>query len=534
MASITSLMGSTNSTSGIYGNRNVISGLASGLDTESMIENAVSGIKERLKNLNRDRTMLEWEQSAYRSIIDKMVSFSSKYTSYSSSTNLMSNSFFDSATRVTTGGTYANLVSATGKSSSDFKILSATAATAATYSGIGTFDIADGKTFGTGLTMAELGLTAEKLGLAEGKNLNLSVTLEDGTEKSFEIAETDTLGSVLSKMKSELGINATYSEITGEFYLKSTETGKANSFTLGGSLATALFGANATQKAEGTDATVKLSINGTTVEKTQAGNIFNIDGMQVTLKGNIAETSEADAVSFTTSVDSDKIISTIKSMVEEYNTMANEIHTAYTTKPLTTSKGKRYEPLTEEEASELSESTIENYEKKAKTGILFGDNDLFSAYDEMRSIISSMDLEAIGITTVYDGGKTTLSVDETKLRSALENDPDKVRDTFTADKTSGAQKDGVMTRFQKTMDKYAKTTGDKGILVNLAGTEKSATSLTNNNYKSRIDRLQEQIERWEEKLSNKIDYYTKQFSALEQMISDMNSQSSALMGMMGY
>ena len=51
MASITSLMGSTNSTSGIYGNRNVISGLASGLDTESMIENAVSGIKERLKNL---------------------------------------------------------------------------------------------------------------------------------------------------------------------------------------------------------------------------------------------------------------------------------------------------------------------------------------------------------------------------------------------------------------------------------------------------------------------------------------------------
>ena len=525
MASITSLMGNSSSTSGIYGNRNVISGLASGLDTESMIENAVSGIKERLANLNRDRTMLEWEQSAYRSIIDKMVSFSSKYASYSSSTNLMSNAFFDGATRVTTSGTFANMVSATGKTNSDFKILSATAATAATYSGIAKFEnIAEGKTFGTGLTMAELGLAAG----------DLSVTLEDGTVKTLNVAETDTLGAVLSKMKSELGINATYSETTGEFYLKSTETGKANSFTLGGSLATALFGDNATQKAEGTDATVKLSINNTIVSKTQASNTFNIDGMQVTLKGNIAETSEADAVSFTTSVDSDKIIKTIKSMVEEYNTMANEINSAYTTKPLTTSKGKRYEPLTEEEASELSESTIENYEKKAKTGILFGDNDLFSAYDEMRSIISSMDLEAIGITTVYDGGKTTLTVDEDKLRSALENDPDKVRDTFTADKTSGDAKDGVMTRLQKTMDKYAKTTGDKGILVNLAGTEKSATSLTNNNYKSKIDRLQEQIERWETKLSNKIDYYTKQFSALEQMISDMNSQSSALMGMMGY
>lgn len=524
MASITSLMGGTSNTSGIYGNRNVISGLASGIDTEAMIENAVSGIKEQLANLNRDRTMLEWEQTAYRSIIDKMVSFSSKYASYSSSTNLTSNSFFDSATRVTTGGTYANMVSATGKTNSDFKILSATAATAATFSGIGSFTLGEGKTFGLGLTMTDLGLTAG----------DLSVTLEDGTVKTLDVAETDSLGSVLSKMKSELGINATYSEFTGEFYLKSTETGKANSFTLGGSLATALFGDNATQKVEGSDATVKLSINGTTVEKTQAGNTFNIDGMQVTLKGNIAETSEADAVSFTTSVDSDKIIGVIKSMVEEYNTMANEIHSAYTTKPLLTSKNKRYEPLTEEEASELSESTIENYEKKAKTGILFGDSDLFSAYDEMRSIISSMDLEAIGISTVYDGGKTTLAVDETKLRSALENDPDKVRDTFTADKTNGDAKDGVMTRLQKTMDKYAKTTGDKGILVNLAGTEKSATSLTNNNYKSKIDRLQEQIERWEEKLSNKIDYYTKQFTALEQMISDMNSQSSALAGMMGY
>ena len=49
-----------------------------------------------------------------------------------------------------------------------------------------------------------------------------------------------------------------------------------------------------------------------------------------------------------------------------------------------------------------------------------------------------------------------------------------------------------------------------------------------------MDRLQEQIERWQEKLSDKVDYYTRQFTALEKMISEMNSQSSALAGMMGY
>ena len=45
MASITSLSNSNYNTSSIYGNRNVLSGLASGMDTEQMIENAVSGIK---------------------------------------------------------------------------------------------------------------------------------------------------------------------------------------------------------------------------------------------------------------------------------------------------------------------------------------------------------------------------------------------------------------------------------------------------------------------------------------------------------
>ena len=526
MASISSLTGSTSSSS-IYGNSNVISGLASGMDTEAMIENAVSGIKEKIANLNKKNTMLEWEQSAYRSIIDKMDAFSSKYLSYMSNTNLLSSAFYDSAVKVTANGTYANRVTATGKTSSDFQILSATMATAANYSGIGNFTVADGKTFGTNLTLADLNLTGGEM----------KVTFRDGTEKSITVDETETLSSVLNKMKNELGINATYSNTTGEFYLKSTETGADKSFTFeGGGLAEALFGAGVTQEAVGTDATMKLKINNRAdpVELTQASNSFNIDGMTVVLKGDIAETDEANAVSFTSSVDTEKIISAFRSLVEDYNTMANEIKDAYSTKPLTNSKKKRYEPLTEEEAEKLSESAVNNYEKKAKTGILFGDSDLFSAYDELRAAISDIDLKSIGITTTYENGKTTLSLDEDKMKTVLETNPDQIKDTLTQSKSDGAGKDGMLVKLQSTINKYAKTTGTKGILVDLAGSEKAPTSMTNNSYKTRMDRLQEEIARWEKKLSNKIDYYTKQFSALEKMISDMNSQSSALAGMMGY
>ena len=66
MASVSSV---SSSSSSIYGNKNVISGLASGMDTESMIENAVSGYKTKISTLQQKRTKVEWQQEVYRSII---------------------------------------------------------------------------------------------------------------------------------------------------------------------------------------------------------------------------------------------------------------------------------------------------------------------------------------------------------------------------------------------------------------------------------------------------------------------------------
>ncbi len=150
MASITSL---SNSASSIYGSRNVLSGLASGMDTESMIENAVSGIKLKIQNLVKKRTKVEWKQEGYRSIIDKAVSLNQKYTSYSSKTNLLSSSFFSNAVNTVAKGTYADKITATGKSSSEIKINAVKQmAKAATYTvsglgGVGDVSSVTGKDF---------------------------------------------------------------------------------------------------------------------------------------------------------------------------------------------------------------------------------------------------------------------------------------------------------------------------------------------------------------------------------------------------
>lgn len=756
MASITSLTGNSNSTSSVYGNSNVISGLASGMDTESLIENAVSGIKDRIAGLNQDREMLEWEQESYRSIIDKLSAFSSKYLSYGSNTNLLSASFFNNSMKVTSTGAYSSLVSATGNPSSSVKILGVKQlATAATYSaGIGgtgkgftskaldldkmiptsnvsgkvkftyndqtievnfedsevfttkeaflgafntklqaaleeaeldpgaikvvetengfNFEVDGAEANGfkitsvgskiaaaTGISTGELTedgytLTAEQLYSEEtvlesmigenfsftldGTSKTISLSAEDQTrinnsqdalaelatvleekvndafgankveikttdlddgargitfntvnngsalkitgatelglsssatsnvntsqklselvgadyqnadgtysftinEKTLKLDGDATVGKLMNTINNdaEIGVKVTFSEFTNSFQFTARETGSAGKVQFGvidengnKDLAAALFGvANDT----GDDAVLSLEVNGMQMtDVTRSSNEIEIDGMTVKLKGTFAA-SESNAVSFNATSDTEKIVDVIKEMIEDYNEMANEIKNAYSTQPLRTSKGKRYKPLTAEDAEGMSESAIEKYEKKAKTGILFGDGDLSALYNEMRNALNAVDFHAIGINIEYDSGKTTMKLDENKLRNVLESDPNKVRDTLTQSTKTGDDTDGALAKLQTTIDRYAKTTGTKGILVQLAGSEKSGISLHNNAYKDKIDRLEEQIKRWETKLSTKIDYYTKQFSALEKLISDMNAQSGALAGMMGY
>ena len=96
MASLSGVS-SSNTMSSLMNSANMISGLASGLDTEGMIENLVKSYQAKISQLNQKVTKTEWKQDAYRSIIQKTYNFSNKYTSYMSSTNLMSSSFFNNA-----------------------------------------------------------------------------------------------------------------------------------------------------------------------------------------------------------------------------------------------------------------------------------------------------------------------------------------------------------------------------------------------------------------------------------------------------
>ena len=353
------------------------------------------------------------------------------------------------------------------------------------------------------------------------------------------------LETVLNDINSntEAGVSVSFSKTTNQFVFTAKETGAGGRVEIGGELGERLFGkVNVTDKdhyTAGQDAKFTATINGQKMEFSRSSNTFDLDGMSITLNGTFEVKDGETPVTFSSKTDTDKIIDVVKTMVEDYNAIVSEVKKAYSDMPLEKSDGSRYKPLTDEDKADMTESEIKAYEEKAKAGILFMDRDLSSLYSALRSAVApggsdGSFLRSIGIKTSYEDGLTTLSLDENALREALEQNPDQVKDAFTKSKENGAASDGLMASIQKVTDRYAATTGaTKGILIEKAGSKYSPSAALNNTLLEQMKDIDKQVDKWQAKMSDKVDYYTNKFTQLEMLIAQMNSQSSSLAGMMG-
>lgn len=353
------------------------------------------------------------------------------------------------------------------------------------------------------------------------------------------------LETVLNDINSntEAGVSVSFSKTTNQFVFTAKETGAGGRVEIGGELGERLFGkVDVTDKdhyTAGQDAKFTATINGQKMEFSRSSNTFDLDGMSITLNGTFEVKDGETPVTFSSKTDTDKIIDVVKTMVEDYNAIVSEVKKAYSDMPLEKSDGSRYKPLTDGDKADMTESEIKAYEEKAKTGILFMDRDLSSLYSALRSAVApggsdGSFLRSIGIKTSYEDGLTTLSLDENALREALEQNPDQVKDAFTKSKENGAASDGLMASIQKVTDRYAATTGaTKGILIEKAGSKYSPSAALNNTLLEQMKDIDKQVDKWQAKMSDKVDYYTNKFTQLEMLIAQMNSQSSSLAGMMG-
>ena len=336
----------------------------------------------------------------------------------------------------------------------------------------------------------------------------------------------------------DAGVTAIYLDSANKFVLSSNEKGEGREISLGADpkdttdAANIIFGGDGKESHDGTDGEMSILYNGVKTTITSSSNTFSIDGLDIraTNTFNTGSATAEGGVSFTASADTEKVTETVKKFIEAYNAMIDEVRTQATTRP-----DSNYKPLTEDQKNEMNENSIKNWEDKAKEGILYNSSALKDLDNATQGIFSSMmmngvsydDLEKIGISFSDDytaGGKIVF--DEEKFKTAMDSDPEKVSDLFTGTH-------GIVNTIDSTLStyatRYASRNGNSyGVLIEEAGSEKLSLTLTNNSIYKELKDMQETITNLQSQLSTEQDRYISQFTQMERLINQMNSQSSYL------
>jgi len=394
---------------------------------------------------------------------------------------------------------------------------------------------------------------------AEAKRAQFLNSLEtdglviNGVKISGVTADTSIQG-MIDKINTnkDVGVKASYLSSTNQFVLISSETGSGREIQLEGASAD-IFGAVKDAAGNYTDGNFEMGKNaqvlvsygnGISTMIESSSNTFDLEGLRVTVSqefGNVTQdasgvwnSDRSKAVTFSAKADVDGVTETVKKFIEEYNEMIKEINTQVTTRP-----DKSYGPLTEEQKDEMSDKSIENWEKKAKQGLLYNDATMRALSLDMQGVLTNLmanganykDLEEMGITIsddYLDGG--TITFDEAKFKAAMTSDPEKVSNVFTG---GGDIKKGLASIIEDTLTpyatKYANRNGNSyGRLIEEAGSEKIPLSIMNNQIYKDLKEMQSVLDTLNARLASEQDRYISQFTTMETLINQMNSQASYL------
>ncbi|MBZ4665463.1 flagellar filament capping protein FliD [Mahella sp.] len=357
---------------------------------------------------------------------------------------------------------------------------------------------------------------------------------ETFTIKPEEQSLQDVISSI-QKKNPDLGLTGFYDAASDKIVLTSKYTGDNNAagadieFSSDSTnFLTDVMELDVDAVTDGQDAA--FTINGlSTSRKT---NTFALNGVTFSLKSTGSATISVQQ-------DTDAIVNEIKDFVTQYNDLMDKINTSLTEK-----RYRDYPPLTDEQKDAMSEKEIEQWEEKAKSGLLNGDDILYKAYYDMRNAISSKvegtgnvldSMSEIGITSGqwYENGH--LYIDETKLRDVVSNDINSVIELFTKtydvnaedDKEQAFNESGIAQRLYTILGNTIDT------ITNKAGQSNSLFKVDNSILGLQMSDMDTRISDMEQRLMDIEDRYYRQFTAMEQALNQMNSQSAWLAQQLG-
>lgn len=536
-----------------------MTGMVSGLDTDSIVKELVSAYSTKKEKYEKERTKLGWKQEIWKDLNKEVNTF------YKSVGNLRFAGGY-STKKTTSSDTTKAAVSAGSNAVTGTQKLHVLSTAQSGYLTGGKITASDSSAKVTSSTkLSELGFTEDETALKfiakdkDGKDISADIKL----------SKDSTISDAVKALR-DVGLNASFDENNGRIFLSSSATGASTDFSLksDGSdasknlLNTLALNTDASEvteaskratKIDGSDAAIVL--NG--VVYTSSSNNFSINGLSISVNAvtdsvdlSKAKTNgsldadkisdmlvntplnDSEAISITTSTDTQGIYDKIKDFITSYNNIINKM-----TKLYNADSAGNYEPLTDDEKSEMSDSEIEKWETKIKDSLLRRDSTLSTVMSAMTTamsggatvngktyFLSNFGISTLGYMNAAENEQNAYHIDgdeddentsgnTDKLMTALNSDPDTVMDFMKQ----------MATNLYNAIDKQMTST-----------TLRSKYSIYNDKemttqYKNYTTTIKE----WETKISDKEDYYYKKFSSMESALSKLNSQTSSLSGLFG-
>lgn len=387
-----------------------------------------------------------------------------------------------------------------------------------------------------------------------GKEVSVVIDNSDGSKKIKDVI--DAIASATSNQ-----VTAKFDQLSGQFVIENSNTGTTSTLQIEKSIAgysdtdvdllsaldlsTDLSGNIYGSASQGQDAKVAITPpGGSSTTITQSSNQFTINNVTYNIIGtgstNITVTENVDAV-----------FNKIKEFIDKYNSIVEKITTKLNEK-----KDYDYKPLTDAQKKQMSDKDIENWEAKAKQGLLRNDTNLQNMLTSMREAFyeavngAGIDFnpKTIGLDTSADysqGGKIVF-VDggEDILKKALKEHGEQVANLFCKssndeDPDTKYSNEGIFQRINDVVIKnvgIAGTTLNSAILTSMANKQSDYSiygTSGSNTFPDQIYRQNQLIKQLNQKYYDDQEKYYQQFSALETAMEQLNAQSNWLYQQLG-
>ncbi|MCL2500684.1 MAG: flagellar filament capping protein FliD [Defluviitaleaceae bacterium] len=340
---------------------------------------------------------------------------------------------------------------------------------------------------------------------------------------NINLYSNDSVRDVMNRINaSSAGVNMAFDGTSNRYVLTSKTVGMGSQIKItrdaGGFLAKTLgFNAEGDENtsAQGKNAQVRIYENGGTssILRDFEGNTFTHNNVAVTINGTQAL---GERFIIEVSRDTTQTLNAIRDFVQSYNDLINGINLMHSTPRPRTNTRAFFEPLTDAERNALSDRDVERWEEQARIGLLHRDPTLRNIHNQMRQWMTAgvrmengdtLFLHQIGITTesIYRDGR--LVIDEERLRSALEEDPDRVMNLFThsvpggitstvAGRSALIPQEGLAQRLNHIIDNAISRTN--GSITAIAGFANADASHQNrlNRQMAEYDRRMENMTQW--------------------------------------